>query len=320
MIQLRLKFAFIIIILQLLDLRLLEAKPKLKEIDDCDDLPCLNGGTCLKQPEHDESDSDEDEEEYRCVCRHNYTGINCETPVDTFLDTDCLNNGYKSKACEHEDHQHCICVNGFSGARCQIPPLLLDNNYRKSRFSGCLNNGYQPKDGLPCKCPDGFYGFMCEYMTDMTRHDLSACIKAPCRNGGVCSISPFGTYQCTCRNGFYGRNCENLLYRRTYGGFGSLLPFLLFFSLITMCVYCCCFKKNRNFTNNIINQRRFNDAMEASGRNPRYHVNTDSEAPNHMIYVQPNTATAEAPKNDTDLPPSYNEVVKKTDTTANNPA
>jgi hypothetical protein len=145
----------------------------------------------------------------------------------------CNNNGYLLGG-------HCRCQMGFTGERCQIP----SDNFQipfKHLSSGCLNNGYQPKEGLPCKCPDGFYGFMCEYMTN---ENLSACVRVPCRNEGICTPTSYGSYACICRNGFYGQNCESMLYRRTYGGFGSLLPFFMFFSLMTMCVYCCCFKKS----------------------------------------------------------------------------
>ncbi len=145
----------------------------------------------------------------------------------------CNNNGFL------QDGQ-CRCQMGFTGERCQLPSNDFHNVF-KHMSSGCLNNGYQPKEGLPCKCPEGFYGFMCEFMTS---ENLSACVRQPCRNGGICTPTSYGSYACICRNGFYGQNCENMLYRRTYGGFGSLMPFLMFFSLITMCVYCCCFKKS----------------------------------------------------------------------------
>jgi hypothetical protein len=156
--------------------------------------------------------------------------MNPQQPQNSVL---CNNNGYLLGG-------HCRCQMGFTGERCQVPSDDFQSPFNHLS-SGCLNNGYQPKEGLPCKCPDGFYGFMCEYMTS---DNLSACVRVPCRNGGICTPTSYGSYACICRNGFYGQNCESLLYRRTYGGFGSLLPFLMFFSLMTMCVYCCCYKKS----------------------------------------------------------------------------
>ena len=90
----------------------------------------------------------------------------------------CLNNGYKNGV-------ECICQEEFHGKRCQFKLDIHSRNPIKRFGSGCLNDGYQPKDGLPCKCPEGFYGFMCEFMTNMPSDSLSACIKVPCRNGGV---------------------------------------------------------------------------------------------------------------------------------------
>jgi hypothetical protein len=49
-----------------------------------------------------------------------------------------------------------------------------------------------------------------------------------------------------------------------------------------------------------------------------FHANTQNAS--HIIYVQPSQYQAEAPKNNADLPPSYEDVVKKpqASTTTNN--
>lgn len=108
-----------------------------------------------------------------------------ESSQEKTLPLSCLNMGYK------RTDGTCVCVNGFSGGRCQIAPLRFDF-FKKN--SGCLNGGFQPREGLPCKCLDGFYGFMCEYMTSMDHSSNMhgsdvhlACMRSPCRNGGVSS-------------------------------------------------------------------------------------------------------------------------------------
>lgn len=257
---------------------------------------------------------------FKCDCSDGYTGIYCEDFIGERFESsmiqvnniNCLNGGYK-------DNNSCVCPPGFTGARCQVKVgIFHKNQYNKQFHTGCLNNGYQPKEGLPCKCPEGFYGFMCEFMTNAPSDSLTACIKAPCRNGGICTPTSYGSYACICRNGFYGHNCENLLYRRTYGGFESLLPFLLFFSLITMCVYCCCFKKNRAFnTTNFINRSGFNDTLEPVQRHRSFNFR-NNQTPNQVIYV--NSDLAEAPKNNADLPPTYEEAVKPPTSNTNPPA
>lgn len=160
--------------------------------------PCKNGAHCQDL-----------EDSFKCLCRNGFTGLLCESKQHPFgasflsivssitllflamlensqektLSLSCLNMGYK------RTDGTCVCVNGFSGGRCQIAPLRFDF-FKKN--SGCLNGGFQPREGLPCKCLDGFYGFMCEYMTSMDHSsnihgsDVHlACMRGPCRNGGV---------------------------------------------------------------------------------------------------------------------------------------
>lgn len=95
--------------------------------DPCDDVNCLNGGTC---------------DDGTCLCPDGYLGVNCEiTPCDQI---DCLNGG----TC---DDGTCLCPDGYLGANCEITPCdQID----------CLN-GADCEEGV-CICAEGYTGTNCE--------------------------------------------------------------------------------------------------------------------------------------------------------------
>ena len=51
----------------------------------------------------------------------------------------------------------------------------------------CLNNGFQPKLGLPCVCPKDYYGTRCEHQFTYSNNGsvFGSCFLNPCRNNGV---------------------------------------------------------------------------------------------------------------------------------------
>lgn len=52
--------------------------------DPCEELPCMNGGTCI---------SISATEEFTCICVAEYTGINCSVNIDDCADSPCENGG-----------------------------------------------------------------------------------------------------------------------------------------------------------------------------------------------------------------------------------
>ena len=52
------------------------------DINDCEDQPCLNGGTCQ-----------DDVSGYLCVCVEGFTGTTCEIETDECLSGPCENGG-----------------------------------------------------------------------------------------------------------------------------------------------------------------------------------------------------------------------------------
>jgi len=249
----------------------------------CNDSPCKHNSKCENGIFNDNGV----ERNYKCKCKYGFTGYNCEK-----IKEECFNNGT------------------IDPIRCELSRM---NSYLRNQ-RGCLNNGVQPKDGLPCKCPPGYFGFRCEYIRGEQNNLIaSICRNSPCMNGGICTAINSG-FICSCAAGYHGKYCQYSIYSRTYGGFGSLLPFLLFFSLMTMCVYCCCFKKKIPIT---MEQRILNGAFLETGRTQTNNTNqtnalTTSGPPSHVIYLAPNyTSETAVQKPSNDLPPSYEEVTQK---------
>ncbi|XP_060606389.1 fibropellin-1-like isoform X5 [Ruditapes philippinarum] len=73
-------------------------------IDDCVDMPCLNGGTC-----NDGVNS------YVCACQPGFTGQNCEI-IDDCVSMPCANNG---SCIDGVDEVTCICTGQFTGQYCE---------------------------------------------------------------------------------------------------------------------------------------------------------------------------------------------------------
>lgn len=71
------------------------------DIDECEDSPCDNRGTCMNSPGG-----------FHCHCLTGFSGAVCSTDVVQCLKMNCRNNG----TCVHnQDGYQCQCVSGFEG-------------------------------------------------------------------------------------------------------------------------------------------------------------------------------------------------------------
>lgn len=152
-------------------------------------LPCLNGGQCQTNGNS-----------YICICRPEYTGVNCQNAVSSACSNNpCLNG---ATCVPNGDSYTCYCAQGFSGSNCASTSTntgsCLTNN-------PCFNGGIcnQNSVGLQsCQCQQGYTGTSCQYR--------SSCANSPCQSGATCvdQTNSGGTYYCQCTSGYYGRNCE----------------------------------------------------------------------------------------------------------------
>lgn len=66
-------------------------------IDECENDPCLNGGTCLDMING-----------FKCSCPIGFTGTRCQTNIDDCMSMPCRNNG--------------ICHDSIASYRCECEP------------------------------------------------------------------------------------------------------------------------------------------------------------------------------------------------------
>ncbi len=137
--------------------------------DPCENITCENGGTC---------------NDGNCDCQEGFTGTNCETVVDPCENVTCENGGTCNDG-------NCDCQEGFTGANCET--VVED-----SCENVTCENGGTCNEGT-CDCPEGFTGTNCETVVD-------PCETVICENGGTCNEGI-----CDCPEGFTGENCETMV-------------------------------------------------------------------------------------------------------------
>jgi hypothetical protein len=156
--------------------------------DECDSEPCQNGGECI-----DLLDA------YKCKCKQNYTGINCQDPVNycSNLETRC--DPMNTVRCYTiPGGNKCECQPQFTGARCDIP-IDFCSFYKPCRSGVCVSN---LTDYQCLNCTQGFGNKNCSEIIDFCEKNNN-----PCQNGGTCHPKLNG-YTCQCTERFSGDLCQ----------------------------------------------------------------------------------------------------------------
>lgn len=112
-------------------------------IDDCQDNPCQNGGTCIDKVN-----------EFKCQCVAGFVGPLCQERVDICVTKPCANGG----TCIQQTNDYkCNCPPGFTGKDCSFPE---DRCHSKP----CKNGGtcFNTRRGFKCQCLQGFIGLHCD--------------------------------------------------------------------------------------------------------------------------------------------------------------
>ena len=96
-------------------------------INECDKMPCLNGGKCV-----DLGDVKHGDHYYKCVCQPGFTGKNCETNINECDPSPCLNGGN--------------CVDGINDYTCKCPAGYTGKDCETSKFKTEINGIEQLKN------------------------------------------------------------------------------------------------------------------------------------------------------------------------------
>ena len=149
---------------------------------ECDENPCLNGGTCNLQPDG-----------FRCSCPAGYEGQLCETDVNDCEPNPCKNGGFCT---DRVANYQCECAAGYTGVDCST-------NVDDCESNPCQNGGTCSDlvNGFQCDCSAGYTGARCEV-------DVDDCASVPCANGADCQDEVNG-FTCICQPGTTGPTCSN---------------------------------------------------------------------------------------------------------------
>ncbi|XP_039591850.1 laminin subunit alpha-5 isoform X1 [Polypterus senegalus] len=172
----------------------------------------------------------------RCYCKPNYTGENCDScaegymdfpacyPVPTYHNVDngellpagsiinceCNAAGTEGNSCRpNPTSRTCICKPNFEGVHCdQCVPRHFGLNCQPCKCTGpgVLNGGCNPETG-ECYCRSGFEGYLCDRCAPRYFH-YPLCQLCGCSIVGSmpegCDLSG----RCICKPGFDGPRCE----------------------------------------------------------------------------------------------------------------
>ncbi|XP_063428562.1 delta-like protein D [Mytilus trossulus] len=192
------------------------------EVDDCQNLPCDNGGQCVDvgsgyqckcqdgftgkrcetiavscstSPCKNKATCTEEHGSYKCQCQPGYTGYNCDWEINECVSNLCQNGG---RCVDELNRFRCVCPSGYNGSLCQ-------ENIDDCAAAGgnpCQNGGscIDRENRYECRCIPGFVGPLCQINVD-------DCELRPCANGGTCE-DKINDFSCTCVPGFSGKDCS----------------------------------------------------------------------------------------------------------------
>ncbi|XP_076817336.1 EGF-like repeat and discoidin I-like domain-containing protein 3 isoform X1 [Clavelina lepadiformis] len=178
------------------------------KVDQCDHMPCKNGGTCIN-----------DGNSYICNCTDGYEGHDCSIRIQCVVPSS-PNNGtisresgqlvpYKENITYRCNDRHVVAyqVNNFLVTTCQETkqwtkdaPVCVVDDCNPDSCSGrgtCINQIGR----TICECDEGYEGSDCSVQSN-------PCDLFPCGERGVCIWNGGTSYTCRCLVEFRGNDCE----------------------------------------------------------------------------------------------------------------
>ncbi|XP_076817349.1 lactadherin-like [Clavelina lepadiformis] len=178
-------------------------------VDQCDHMPCKNGGTCIN-----------DRNSYICNCTDDYEGHDCSIRVQCVVPA-APNNGtvfpQSGQLVPHKENITYRCnnkyvvaydVNNYLVATChkkkwtRYTPVCVLDHCDPGSCSGrgtCINEIGR----IICECDEGYEGNEC-----LVESNPCHMANPPCGQSGVCFPEGGRNYLCRCLPGYKGRHCE----------------------------------------------------------------------------------------------------------------
>ncbi|CAK8692661.1 unnamed protein product [Clavelina lepadiformis] len=177
------------------------------EVDQCNHMPCKNGGTCIK-----------DGNSYICNCTDGYEGHDCTSTIHCVVPP-APNNGtvsqtsgqlvpYNTSITYRCNDKYLVAfeVHNFLVAACRqnkwtrYTPVCVFDDCNPDTCSGrgtCINQIGR----TICECDEGYEGSDCSVQSN-------PCDLFPCGERGVCIWNGGTSYTCRCLVEFRGNECE----------------------------------------------------------------------------------------------------------------
>ena len=177
------------------------------DIDECEDNPCLNRGTCYNIYGS-----------YVCACPAGFEGQNCELNLNECISNPCFNGG---QCLDDVGSYKCNCTGtGYAGEHCELLPrsnsgnnLSSGNNVALPVTIGALNCEHlncpapgsmcvRDSQGPHCICRPGYVGAPPDCVPNF-------CVSNPCIHGGTC-INHRDRFECICSPEWKGKFSKNI--------------------------------------------------------------------------------------------------------------
>ncbi|XP_061191549.1 uncharacterized protein LOC133199695 [Saccostrea echinata] len=203
-----------------------------KEVIECQNDTCLNGGYCNDVVGN-----------YSCDCLNGFAGSRCEKLAGSSTVSPTVNAcrfcGNGSCLVLGNGTAICVCKPGFSGKTCAHSNTLCRPYSDALCFSGsqCMLKSFRTNTEI---CPHGWRGPICRngsialsrdlecprvvckndghcfngrcccrpgYKGEFCEEEVLHCDSSPCKNNATC-INIYNDFECNCKTGFTGRFCE----------------------------------------------------------------------------------------------------------------
>ncbi|CAK8692637.1 unnamed protein product [Clavelina lepadiformis] len=161
------------------------------KVDQCDHMPCKNGGTCIN-----------DGNSYICNCTDEYEGHDCSIRIQCVVPSAPNNGTISRESGQLVPYKENITYR-CNDRHTKDTPVCVVDDCNPDSCSGrgtCINQIGR----TICECDEGYEGSDCSVQSN-------PCDLSPCGQKGVCVREKGMNYTCRCLAGYHGKNCETFI-------------------------------------------------------------------------------------------------------------